>query len=211
MKVSLVVVKGKPEGMEIPLKTSRFVIGREPGCHLRPGSDLVSKQHCVLTIAGETLTIADLGSTNGTFHNGTRISQEEVVRDGDLLKVGPLTFAVKIVAPKPVAGGPVKPSMKPAGQEDPGDFFEDWLNEPSAGSMDPQANSTIIDMRALSSEDTISESTAPPTVSPGAKPVPPNAGPKGSASSPPADAKKGSSEAASEMLNKLMIRRRSSS
>lgn len=204
MKVSLVVVKGKPEGMEIPLKAARFVIGREPGCQLRPGSDLVSKQHCVFTIDGESLTIEDLGSTNGTFLNGTRLSKVETVRDCDLVKVGPLTFAVKIASAKPASA----PSLK-AESDESGDLFDDWLHDPTAGQPDPQANSTIMEMRALSVEDTIAETSLHPIQSPtdkSSKQPSSTSPPKGSA--PPVDAKKGSSEAASDMLNKLMIRRR---
>ncbi|MBI3466847.1 MAG: FHA domain-containing protein [Planctomycetes bacterium] len=49
MQVSLVVVQGKPEGMEIPLRTARLFIGRDSQCHVRPRNELVSKMHCEIS------------------------------------------------------------------------------------------------------------------------------------------------------------------
>jgi hypothetical protein len=49
MKLSLVVLTpGKMEGKSIPITLSQFLIGRDPQCHLRPASALVSKRHCAL-------------------------------------------------------------------------------------------------------------------------------------------------------------------
>ena len=70
MNVKLVVVQGKPEGKEIPLRTPKFLIGRGTECHLRPNSELISRHHCLLIIGESGVTLRDLGSTNGTLVNG---------------------------------------------------------------------------------------------------------------------------------------------
>ncbi|MBI3466433.1 MAG: FHA domain-containing protein [Planctomycetes bacterium] len=92
MNVALIVVRGKPEGMSIPLVSGGFLIGRGPECHLRPNSDLVGRRHCLITLVGNEVRVRDLQSANGTLINGERISSEVVVHTGDLLQVGPLVF-----------------------------------------------------------------------------------------------------------------------
>ena len=77
MKVSLVVLTaGKTEGKIIPISVSPFVIGRDPQCHLRPASPLVSKKHCSLTLHEGKLVVRDFNSTNGTFVNDQQIKGE---------------------------------------------------------------------------------------------------------------------------------------
>jgi pSer/pThr/pTyr-binding forkhead associated (FHA) protein len=48
---------------------------------------LVSRLHCQLSAAAGTLQVRDLGSTNGTFVNGKRITSCEL-QEGDRLGVG---------------------------------------------------------------------------------------------------------------------------
>lgn len=94
MDLRLVVLQGKPEGKEIPVRVSSFIIGRSAECHLRPNSELVSRQHCQFTIDGEVVRLRDLGSSNGTIVNGERLTEEAIINDGDLIQVGPLAFQV---------------------------------------------------------------------------------------------------------------------
>ena len=59
MKVQLVVVQGKPEGKIIPLLGPVFRIGRGETCHLRPNSDLVSREHAEFTIGVDSVAVKD--------------------------------------------------------------------------------------------------------------------------------------------------------
>ncbi len=103
MKCSLVVMTpGKSQGKVIPLKLSEFLIGRDPECHLRPATAIVSKRHCALQVRGGALFIRDLNSTNGTTVNGAAITGEKELHNGDRFQVGPLVFAVQIEAPASV-------------------------------------------------------------------------------------------------------------
>ena len=107
MQVSLVVVHGKPEGMEIPLRTARLFIGRDSQCLLRPRNELISKMHCEISQRENAVFLRDLQSLNGTFLNDQRVSGEVEVRDGDLLRLATLVFAFKI------RSDPAAPALSP--------------------------------------------------------------------------------------------------
>ena len=98
MKAQLVVVQGKPEGKTIPLAVPQFKIGRGEGCQLRPNNDQVSREHTMFEVTSDAVFVQDLGSRNGTEVNGKRLNAHDPSRlkNGDLVKIGPLTFAVSI-------------------------------------------------------------------------------------------------------------------
>ncbi len=97
MEVKLVVTNGRHSGREIPVKGPKFFIGRAEDCHLRPGSDLVSRHHCVILVADDGVKVRDFGSKNGTFVNGEQVSPECPLMPGDRLVVGQLDFDVAII------------------------------------------------------------------------------------------------------------------
>jgi len=98
MDVKLLVVEGKSAGRIMPVAGPKFFIGRAPGCHLRPASDLVSRHHCAILTSEGVVAVRDFGSTNGTLVNGERIRGERELNDGDRLRVGALEFEVRLVA-----------------------------------------------------------------------------------------------------------------
>ena len=107
MKLALVVMTpGKMEGKAIPIQLSQFVIGRDPQCHLRPASPVISKRHCALLVRGEQVFVRDFDSTNGTFVNDQPVKGELEVRHADVLKVGPIAFAVNIESTTPSVNKP---------------------------------------------------------------------------------------------------------
>ena len=97
MEVKLVVTNGRHAGREILIKGPKFFIGRAEDCHLRPGSDLVSRHHCVILVGEDNVKVRDFGSKNGTFVNGEQVSPECQLMPGDRLVVGQLDFDVHIV------------------------------------------------------------------------------------------------------------------
>src|SRR5262249_15881764 len=81
----------------------------------------VSRHHCVFTVDDFTVRLRDLGSTNGTFVNGERIQGQVVLKAGDHVVVGKLSFemvvrqAAEVAASKRAAtGGPEAPPDFPA-------------------------------------------------------------------------------------------------
>jgi predicted component of type VI protein secretion system len=96
MEVKLKVTDGKHAGQEIPVPGPKFIIGRDEDCQLRPGSDAVSRHHCVILIDETYVGVRDFGSKNGTYINGERIVGEQEIKPGDRLKVGPLEFELVV-------------------------------------------------------------------------------------------------------------------
>jgi predicted component of type VI protein secretion system len=104
MNLSLVVLTpGQNQGKVIPVRTSPFLVGRSPQCHLRPASPVISQRHCALLIRGTQAFVCDLASTNGTFVNGGLIQGKvEELHHRDRLRVGSLTFEVRLGADTPL-------------------------------------------------------------------------------------------------------------
>jgi pSer/pThr/pTyr-binding forkhead associated (FHA) protein len=97
MKLSLVVIsEGKASGQSIPIKLSQFIIGRDPQCHLRPASPVISKRHCALITKNNRVFVRDFDSTNGTLVNEKRIEGSQELKNGDVLKLGPIVFRVQM-------------------------------------------------------------------------------------------------------------------
>ena len=127
LKVTLIVVSGKPEGKVIPLMGPVFRVGRDESCHLRPNSVEVSRKHTEVTISETAVVVTDLGSRNGTLVNGTLLTAPHRLKSGELLKIGPLTFAVSIqetAASAATANGSGAPSKA---KPDVAPQIESWL------------------------------------------------------------------------------------
>ncbi|WP_149826184.1 DUF1707 and FHA domain-containing protein [Streptomyces tailanensis] len=67
-------------------------IGRDPANGLRLSHETVSRVHAELTRQGGMWILRDLGSTNGTTVNGRRVIGAAVVRDGDQVSFGRMSF-----------------------------------------------------------------------------------------------------------------------
>ena len=134
MQVVLKVVGGKNDGREIAITVPRFIIGRGETAHLRPASDLVSREHCAIEVGDGKVTILDLKSRNGSFVNGSQLTEPHVARAGDTLRIGRLQFQViidpaKASAKKPKVNGVVEAAARTAAAKKPSldDSITDWL------------------------------------------------------------------------------------
>jgi pSer/pThr/pTyr-binding forkhead associated (FHA) protein len=80
----------KPSGRElIPLGGERVTVGKASANLVSLKDDsTVSRFHAVLENLGSAWSIRDVGSRNGTYLNGEKISAERVLRSGDELRVG---------------------------------------------------------------------------------------------------------------------------
>src|SRR5436305_9526698 len=90
------ITAGNAAGTAIALE-NELVIGRStPGLGSLGGDSEISRVHArVYRDAAGQLMVEDLGSTNGTFVNGNRISAAQPLRPGDQLKVGQTTMSVE--------------------------------------------------------------------------------------------------------------------
>jgi predicted component of type VI protein secretion system len=96
MKFKLLIVHGEPRGKCLLFPPGEFVIGRGRECHIRPNSDWISRQHCLLRVTRSGAIIRDLGSTNGTLVNGVRVLGERPLGDGDKVQLGQLVFEARL-------------------------------------------------------------------------------------------------------------------
>jgi predicted component of type VI protein secretion system len=74
----------------------RTLIGRSPECEIFLDDVTVSRRHAELERAGDTFTIRDLGSLNGTYVNRRRI-ESAVLENDDEVQIGKyrLTFLLR--------------------------------------------------------------------------------------------------------------------
>ena len=75
------------------------VIGRSPECDLPVESARASRRHAEVRRHGDRFWVRDLGSTNGTLVNGSRISGEHALQPGDRIEIGEVTVTFCHVAP----------------------------------------------------------------------------------------------------------------
>ena len=86
----LLVVSGAAQGTRIAVPLGGLVIGRSGSPDGRLGDDpALSRRHAVIVHSdrGE-LVVSDLGSSNGTFLNGSRVDGSELVSPGDIIELG---------------------------------------------------------------------------------------------------------------------------
>ena len=80
---------------EIRLVSSELVLGREPGLPGTIDDASVSRRHARLSRDETGVFLQDLGSKNGTFVKGIRISEPVALEDGDEIRVGLVSFVYR--------------------------------------------------------------------------------------------------------------------
>jgi serine/threonine protein kinase len=103
------VTAGNALGSEIQVR-DEFVIGRQASEEGQLGQDAeISRQHARIAPSNGSFVIEDLGSTNGTFVNGRRISKPEILSPGDRIQVGATTLVVQVSVPSMAAPASAPP------------------------------------------------------------------------------------------------------
>ena len=103
MRAQLLPLDG---GSPVEITKDLVVVGRKPECDLRLEHKSVSKMHCVLVKTDGLLLLRDLGSTNGTRVNGTRVRRAALLPN-DQLAIANYKFRVHLgpdELPSPAAG-----------------------------------------------------------------------------------------------------------
>lgn len=91
----LILMKGSAATKQVSLCPSETTIGRGSTNDVVLDSMQVSRRHAVVTIDGPFVTISDLGSRNGLFVNGARVSSQVLV-GGDEISIG--SFRLRFLA-----------------------------------------------------------------------------------------------------------------
>jgi hypothetical protein len=84
----LVMTQGPEPGQAFPLDKDALGLGREPSNDIVINHPQVSRRHARITRQGGFMVIEDLGSTNGTFANGMRLSGPHTLASGDVIGLG---------------------------------------------------------------------------------------------------------------------------
>ncbi|GEM_PF-3277367 len=95
----LVVVSGLEKDKVVILDKDEVTIGRETDNVLVLLDPLISRHHATLRRKGDAYEIEDLGSANGVYCNGTRISGPQILYDGDKIKLGNTEILFTRLAP----------------------------------------------------------------------------------------------------------------
>jgi predicted component of type VI protein secretion system len=108
--VKLVVLSAGLAGRAHELNAERITIGRLEDNSFPLTEPSVSSHHCEIITKGETVTVRDLNSTNGTFINGEKVT-EAVLKPGQTLRLGQIEM--RLESDKPGASAPA-PAPAPA-------------------------------------------------------------------------------------------------
>jgi two-component system, NtrC family, sensor kinase len=84
---SLYVIQGRDQGKRFELEAPRITIGRIAGNAIQLRDTEISREHAEIARRDDEYRIADLGSSNGTFVNGQRVQESELV-SGDQVQLG---------------------------------------------------------------------------------------------------------------------------
>jgi len=95
LPLALRFISGKYQGGEFPLPDSgEIVIGRSSELDMVLVEDMVSRRHAKISVEDGHIFLEDLGSTNGSFVNGEKITRTQL-EEGDRILIG--TSIIKVV------------------------------------------------------------------------------------------------------------------
>ena len=89
------------DGKRLPLQPGENILGRDES-GIQFDSPTVSRRHARIRISGTEAVLEDLGSKNGTFANGERVSTVVRLKDGDEVQVGSVVSRFRMTSPKGV-------------------------------------------------------------------------------------------------------------
>ena len=126
--VKLIVEKGPAVGREFPI-AGETTIGRQAPCTIVIADTKISREHARVFVEAGSAYVADLGSSNGTLVNGTKVSAPVRLSTGDRVAVGETTFRfhaeptpAPIVAERPRAAGSSARTSSKGSPAAPGDI-----------------------------------------------------------------------------------------
>src|SRR5688500_16482943 len=97
MKLHLIQTGPTPFADHVVVDHFPFTLGRSSGCDHQVFHPMVSRRHCEIVAEEDRVVVQDLHSSNGTYLNGHRVKETSVVRDGDEINLGCVSYRVALV------------------------------------------------------------------------------------------------------------------
>jgi pSer/pThr/pTyr-binding forkhead associated (FHA) protein len=94
--LALVSDSGVAPGTVYPINDCRLIIGRRMDAQIPVDDTKASRDHAVLDRRNGHCILADLGSTNGTYVNGRKITEATRIKVGDHIRFGNSAFKVDL-------------------------------------------------------------------------------------------------------------------
>lgn len=119
----LILQSGSGAGTEYPLEKTEIYLGRDLSNDVVVNDPEVSRRHARLVLTGNTYAMEDLGSTNGTFLRGQRLSGPVLLTPGELITIGEkvlLKFEAVLVDPNVTVAAFRRPAPEPQTGSAPG-------------------------------------------------------------------------------------------
>lgn len=93
----LVVVEGPAAGARLSIEKRPITVGRASICDLTLEDDFISSRHLRISQQDNGYLVEDLGSTNGTWVEGERLSEPVIIKPGVRIKMGRNTMTIRKV------------------------------------------------------------------------------------------------------------------
>ena len=87
------------EARQIALADGENIVGGAPDASVWIDAAGVSRHHARIRLDGDAATLEDLGSKNGTYVKGRRVSAPARLADGDQIRLGSVVITFRIPAP----------------------------------------------------------------------------------------------------------------
>src|SRR5947207_242583 len=89
MSLQLLVTAGPDAGQTFTIQAGPdLTLGRGERSYYRLNDPRASRSHCQILLEGDQVSVIDNGSTGGTIVNGKKVAQKQVLKLGDVLKIG---------------------------------------------------------------------------------------------------------------------------
>lgn len=164
MKLQCTFLSGEKRDSVVVFDQAFIQIGRHPQCEIRFDAERdleVSSRHASVTLQGGVYFLRDLGSTNGTWVNGRRLTGDHVVAHEDIVRFGPggPEIALEVLRdPRPSGGGPAggDPPTLPAPTPVPhAETPRPPRRTPGTGTAPPSSTDTTLPERQERSNRTV--------------------------------------------------------
>jgi DNA-binding winged helix-turn-helix (wHTH) protein len=102
---------------QILLTEGETILGRDHLAGIRIHAEGVSRRHASIVVSGDTATLEDLGSKNGSFLKGDRIEGKRPLEDGDTIRIGPATLTVRFLSDAQSTKTEIAPPIREASSQ----------------------------------------------------------------------------------------------